>query len=101
MSSSERTVKPKELTRLSRNLRRNFLNTAKRISENKLPGAEGNGTGMTNKSKYKEAHNRENLLRLWVFVMVEAGRVELPSESTFPRTSTSVVYRLFSATAER
>ena len=33
--------------------------------------------------------------------MVEAGRVELPSENAFPRLSTSVVYRSDSAREER
>ena len=34
-------------------------------------------------------------------LLVEAGRVELPSERTFPRLSTSVVYRLNSAAGEQ
>ena len=37
----------------------------------------------------------------YLCVMVEAGRVELPSERTFPRLSTSVVYRLNSAAGEQ
>ena len=38
---------------------------------------------------------------LWDFLMVEAGRVELPSENAFPRLSASVVYRSDSAREER
>ena len=54
-----------------------------------------------NNRDMKNPHNQRFLPWLWGFSMVEAGRVELPSERTFPRLSTSVVYRLSSAAGER